>query len=166
MRGFKYQKNVGIVGPSTCQSPTLKSFQILNKLSGKETNQKLINKIADGLREHYEKTAVVGFCWVIKKEIFDKVGVFDWRRYGVGSYEDIDLLWRAHKSGYISIWSMASYVHHFGNKTFEEIGLDPIEIRKENKLIFEKRKEDSNLYIENDVKLGQIIKLKNKKEET
>jgi len=163
MRGFKYQENVGIVGPSTCKTPTLRSFQILNHLTEKETNQKLINRTAGGLKEHYEKTAVVGFCWVIKKEIFDKVGVFDWKRYGMGSYEDIDLLWRVYKLGYISVWSMASYVHHFGNKTFEEIGLDPIEIRKENKLIFEERKKDPNLYIKNDVRLGQIIKLKDKK---
>ena len=163
MRGFKYQENVGIVGPSTCKTPTLKSFQVLNNLTRKETNQRSINRITGGLREHYEKTAVVGFCFVIKKEVFDNVGVFDWKRYGLGSYEDIDLLWRVYKLGYISIWSMASYVHHFGNKTFKEIKLDPKEIRKKNKLIFEKRKEDPNLYIKNDVRLGQIIKLKNKK---
>ncbi|MFA5558765.1 MAG: glycosyltransferase [Methanofastidiosum sp.] len=161
MKGFKYNKDVGIVGPSTCHSSTMQTMQILR---GKHTinDQNEINRMAQELREAYIETGVVGFCWIISKKVFNKVGVFDWKRYGLATHEDLDLLWRASKAGFKSIWCMASYVHHFGNKTTREMGINPREIRLKNKKIFDERRKDSNLYIENDVELGKIKEVKSK----
>ncbi len=161
MKGFKYDKNVGIVGPSTCHSSTMQTMQILK---GKHTitDQNEINRMAQGLREAYIETAVVGFCWIISKKVFNKVGVFDHKRYGLATHEDIDLLWRACKANFKSIWCMASYVHHFGNKTTREIGLNPREIRLKSKEIFDKRRGNPNLYVENDVEIEKIKKVKSK----
>lgn len=160
MRGFKYNKDVAIVGPSTCHSSTVQSMQVLRQLLKNKANQEEINLVAEGLKENYVETDVVGFCWVIKKELFEKIGVYDYKRYGLATHEDIDLLWRARKAGFKAIWSVASYVHHFGNKTTREMGLNPRKIRLETRHIYEERKKDSNLYIENDIKLGRIKRIK------
>lgn len=163
MRGFKFHKDVGIVGPSTCFGATVHSKQTLINLRCRlkdEVNQEKVNQIAGSLPEDYKEAAIVGFCWIIKKELFEKIGVYDYKRYGLATWEDIDLLWRASKTGFKSVWCVASYVHHFGNKTTIEMGLDPRKIRVETRPIFVERKKDPNLYIENDVKLGRVRRIK------
>ncbi|GAH87564.1 unnamed protein product, partial [marine sediment metagenome] len=85
---------------------------------------------------------------------------FDWKRYGLATHEDLDLLWRAKKVGFKSVWSMGSYVHHFGSKTTREMGLNPKKIRRKTLPIFKERKKDPNLYIENDIKLGRVRRMK------
>ncbi len=160
MKGFKYHKDVAMVGPSTCHSSTVQSMQVLRQLLKNNASQEKINQVADGLRENYTETGVVGFCFVIKKKLFEKIGVFDWKRYGLATHEDIDLLWRAYKAGFKSIWCMASYVHHFGNKTTREMGLNPRKIRLETKHIYKERKKDPNLYIKNDARLGRVRRIK------
>lgn len=154
MRGFKYDGKVGIVGPSTCHCATIQSPQVWKNF--KTASQQKVNEISDMLKEDYNETVVVGFCFVFKKEVFDKIGVFDYKRYGLACHEDIDLVWRALKAGFKSIWCMGSYVHHFGNRTTREMGLDPHKIRIENKSIFNERIKDNELYIENDVEVEQI----------
>jgi GT2 family glycosyltransferase len=161
MRGFKYSKDVGICGPSTCHSSTMQTMQTLK---GKHTitDEDEINRMAQNLKEDFIETAVVGFCFIVSKKVFEKIGVFDYKRYGLATHEDIDFLWRASKAGFKSIWCTASYVHHFGNKTTREIGINPREIRLKNKVIFNKRIQDSNLYVENDVELGKVKEIKTK----
>ena len=114
------------------------------------------------VREGYSITTVVGFCFVIKKEVFEKIGVFDHRRYGIACHEDIDLVWRAQKAGFKSVWAHGSYVHHFGNRTTKEMGLDPKEIRRKNKPIFEERIKNGSLdlYVENDAEIKSIKRVK------
>ena len=158
MRGFKYSNDVGVVGPSTCHCATIQSPQVWKTY--KYAGQEEVNRISTMFAEDYIEQAVVGFCFVFKKEVFDKIGVFDYKRYGIACHEDIDLVWRACKAGYRSIWAQASYVHHYGNRTTREMGLNPKEIRKKNKPIFDHRLSDPNLYVKNDVKLGKVKRIK------
>jgi len=160
MRGFKYHKDVGIVGPSTCHSATMQTLQILR---GKHTitDEKKIIEMSANLKEAYIETPVVGFCFVIAKKVFDKIGVFDHKRYGIATHEDVDLVWRADKVGFKSIWVMALYVHHFGNKTTKEMGIDPKKLRVKVAPIFKNRiKNDKNLYVENDAEIENIKRIK------
>lgn len=160
MRGFKYHKDVGIVGPSTCHCATIQSPQVFREF--RKADQNRVNRIAEMVREGYTETPVVGFCLVIKKKVFDKIGAFDYKRYGIACHEDIDLVWRAVKAGFKSVWVHGSYVHHFGNRTTRLMGLDPKEMRLKNRPVFEERKKDPNLYVENDVKLGKIKRVEGK----
>lgn len=160
MKGFNFHKDVAIVGPSTSRSVLVQSTPALKQLLIQNAGQERINQVARGLKEQYIETSVVGFCFVIKKKLFEKIGVFDWRRYGLATHEDIDLLWRAKKVGFKSVWSKGSYVHHFGSKTTREMGLNPKKIRRKTLPIFEERKKDPNLYIKNDAKLGRIRRMK------
>jgi GT2 family glycosyltransferase len=154
MRGFKYSKDIGIVGPSTCHSATIQSPQVFKNF--RTADQYTVNRIAGMCREDYLESAVVGFCFVIKKEVFEKIGVFDYKRYGIACHEDIDLVWRAGKAGFKSLWCKGSYVHHFGNRTTREMGLDPKAIRVKNQKVFNERLSSSDLYVENDVEIKEI----------
>lgn len=160
MKGFNYHESVGIVGPSTSRSASIQSTPELKKLLIEKAGQERINQVAKNLKESYVEMDVVGFCFVIKKELFDKIGVFDWKRYGLATHEDIDLLYRAYKAGFKSVWSKGSYVHHFGHQTTREMGLNPKKIRRETLKIFEERKKDPNLYIKNDIRLGRVRRMK------
>jgi len=154
MRGFKYHKDVGVVGPSTCHCATIQSPQVWKDF--RTASQQKVNEISDMIGEGYVENMVVGFCFIFKKKVFDKIGVFDHKRYGIACHEDIDLVWRALKVGFKSIWCRGSYVHHFGNRTTREMGLDPKEIRLKNKSIFNERIKNNNLYIENDAAIEKI----------
>lgn len=158
MRGFKYDRKVGIVGPSTCHSATIQSPQVFKDF--RNATQEKVNEISDMVKEGYSLTPVVGFCFVIKKEVLNKIGVFDYKRYGIASHEDIDFVWRAGQAGYRSLWVHGSYVHHFGNRSTREMGLDPKEIRLANKPIFEQRVKEKEIFIENDSQIKQVREVK------
>jgi GT2 family glycosyltransferase len=62
---------------------------------------------------------VAGCCMVFAREVFDQVGLFD-EGYRVGTFEDIDFLWRARRAGVTTAMTGAVLVHHFGQATQRE----------------------------------------------
>ena len=161
-KGFKRSSaKIGMVGPSTCYSG---NEQMITGLTAKRNimTQEDINAVSIALKEGYKNIYPLGFCYLVKKEVMDKIGVFDYRRYGLGSSEETDFSWRASKYGYRGCWVKHSYVHHFGHATFIELGMDTGAERAKNVKIFFDRKKDPNLFIENDVKITDIIKAKKK----
>lgn len=162
MKAFALYNDVGIVGPSTCHSTGSQHNQKLSNIRFKATQEK-INQIAFSMKEEYVFVGVVGFCWIIKKEVFDKIGYFDWKRYGIATHEDIDFLWRANRTGFRSCWAKASYVHHYGNRSTLEMGLNPTKIRIDNKPKFLARKRsETSLYVENGTTVENVKKIKGK----
>ncbi len=167
MKGFKFNPNVAIAGPSLNKSSTVCSPQVLEerKKENKKASQDYANKVASRLKEKYEFKRVVGVVWVIKRKLFEEIGVFDYKRFGIATWEDIDFLERTIVAGYDTCHVNASYVYHYGNKSTIEMGLNPTQIRRENKSIFQKRKSElaeGNLYVENDVEVGKIKEFKGK----
>ncbi len=159
MKALTIYSDVGIVGPSTCFSAGAQHNQTLSKMRFSVT-QEAMNKVAFSLNEKYEFVNVVGFCWVIRKKVFTKIGYFDFKRYGIACHEDIDFAWRARKVGFRTCWAKASYVHHFGRRTTIGMGLNPTKLRVNNKPIFTARKNDPNLYIENGTTVPNVKKIK------
>ena len=53
-----------------------------------------------------------GACMVIKREVFDRIGLFD-EGFSYGGCEDIDFLWRARRAGYSVGMTGAALIHHF-----------------------------------------------------
>jgi len=162
MRGFKYTADIGMVGPSSNGGPTVISPQVIDGAIGEITNDK-VNDYAANLPDDFQECPVVGFCFVIAKKVFDKIGVFDYKRYGLACHEDIDFLYRIRKGGFKTLWCRGSYVHHFGNRTMLEMGIDVKEIRKPTEKILKDRYSDPNIYIENDVELGTVEVISDKK---
>lgn len=158
MRGFKYSADIGMVGPSSNGGPTVWGPQVVGNVDVEK-----INEYAQNLPDVFIEAPVVGFCFIIAKKVFDKIGVFDYKRYDLACYEDIDFIWRAVKSRFKTLWCKGSYVHHFGNRTMIEMGIDVQGIRNINVKIIKERYNDSNLYIENDVESGHIEVISDKK---
>jgi len=65
----------------------------------------------------------VGFCMLIKRAVVEKIGGFD-ERYGWGHFEDDDFCLRAALAGFRAWVVKDCFVHHFGNKTFIQAGID------------------------------------------
>lgn len=60
------------------------------------------------------RKAVEGSCMYIKREVIDKIGVFD-EGYGMGYREEIDYAFRAREAGYkVVSTSTAKYIHFVG----------------------------------------------------
>ncbi|OGW75391.1 MAG: hypothetical protein A2Z72_02985 [Omnitrophica bacterium RBG_13_46_9] len=93
---------------------------------------------ADGEKyEWQELDCCKGFCMLIKREVVDRIGLFD-EIYGMGYFEEKDFSRRAIEAGYICIRSKASFVFHKDRLSFGKIeGRD--EIFTKNEAIYNKR---------------------------
>ena len=78
-----------------------------------------------------ESDGASGFCLLVKRVLFEQFGGFD-ERFEVGCYEDTDLTYRLHKAGYKIIIAGDTYVHHFGNKTFQANNLNLSQYMQDN----------------------------------
>lgn len=61
--------------------------------------------------------SALGFCMLLKREIFRKVRQFD-EVYGMGNYDDTDFSLRVKREGYKVVRSFASYVYHKEKSSF------------------------------------------------
>jgi GT2 family glycosyltransferase/predicted Zn-dependent protease len=66
---------------------------------------------------------LTGFCLLVRREVFDRIGRFD-ERFGVGFFDDDDLCLRAREAGFRLVVALDVYVHHFGSQTFNGLALD------------------------------------------
>lgn len=148
MKGFD-RPNAGIVGPTTtyCQA----SQGLLNVEPDNMFFDKTI-KLSSKLKEGYRAIDdLQGFCYLISKEVVDKIGVFNWRTYSIGGVEEVDYNDRAIRAGFKLYWVKESFVHHYRHKTFDESGIDRQAIMKEGLEIF-RGKKNQDLFVKNDVK--------------
>ena len=87
--------------------------------------------------EYQELDSCKGFCMLIKKEVIEKIGLFD-EVFGLGYFEEKDFSMRAGEAGYACARAKASYVFHA-----DKLSFDKIENRKEiferNEKIFNKK---------------------------
>lgn len=165
MAPFKVYKDCGMVGPSTSYCGSLQSIGTLSAQRHK-VSVKEINKIAESLPEGIIKyDSLQGFCMVIKKEILDKGGVFNYKRFKLGCTEEIELLWRLRLLNRCSsYWVKDSYVHHFGHVVFNELGIDVNKYNKEERLKwFNSRDKEGPQFIKNDVKIDNKYVERSKK---
>jgi GT2 family glycosyltransferase len=64
-----------------------------------------------------EVNRLVGFCLMVKREVFDRVGLLD-SGFAVGNFEDDDLCVRARLAGFRCVIAHDVFVYHFGGRTF------------------------------------------------
>ena len=155
MEGFK-MPNAGIVGPSTCWCAGKQMMHHL-RIKRMGITQEKVNRISKTLPNIISETEIYGFCYLVARKVIDKIGVFDEARYPIGSTEEKDFSWRAHKVGFKSYHVKNSYVHHFGGATFKELGIDGHAIRVKNDIAFTDRKRDPKIYIKNTAKIDNLI---------
>jgi len=118
---FEWPK-VGMVGPVTnFSSPPQQigvDYQELSGLAGFAVRQR--NKFANQAQRVERLT---GFCLLVRREVLDKIGGFD-ERFGLGFFDDDDLCVRARQAGFELLLAQDVFVHHFGNRTFQGLGVN------------------------------------------
>lgn len=151
---FRVNPDCGITSPSTCFSGGEQcDWSIASKRF--EMSENDIWGYASKLKEDYKVSDIFGFCMLTKKSILSEIGGFDWKRYGLGNSEEKDLMWRLEQVGYKNYWTCGAYVHHYGHKTFDEMGINPAQNLRANRKIFQRRKKN-DLFVKNDVWIPQI----------
>jgi len=85
-------------------------------------------------RQNLAKKAIevnwlIGFCWIMKREVYAKVGDFD-EIFGTGNSEDIDYCYRAKKAGFKMAIAPHVFVHHYGGMTHDLLGISNKEYGK------------------------------------
>ncbi|MBE0447944.1 MAG: glycosyltransferase [Actinobacteria bacterium] len=115
------EPSIGIVGPRSNYASgrqfietSYTTVEDLHRFAGKFNRQ--------GPEEWFEVDTITGLCMLIKREIIDKIGVFD-ERFSVGSFEGNDFCARAKAAGYRLVCAGNTFIHHLGSRTL--IGSQP-----------------------------------------
>lgn len=66
-----------------------------------------------------KRTKLVGFCFLFKREVFERVGFLD-VRFNPGNYEDDDYSLRILRAGYDLLLCRDTFIHHYGGASFEK----------------------------------------------
>jgi GT2 family glycosyltransferase/Flp pilus assembly protein TadD len=113
---------VGLVGPVTNGAPEPQGIR-----AGYDSLEHLDAFAAQRRQDFAGRPLLVrrltGFCLLVRREVLERVGTFD-ERFGLGFFEDDDLGVRAQEAGYRLVVARDVYVHHYGNRTFEHLGID------------------------------------------
>jgi GT2 family glycosyltransferase len=88
--------------------------------------------------EYIESERLAFFCILIKREVFDKTGFLD-EIFNLGSFEDDDYSIRAKKEGFKLIVAKDLFVHHYGHRTMQCMGLDWRVLQKKNQKLLVKK---------------------------
>jgi GT2 family glycosyltransferase len=73
-----------------------------------------------GAPDYPELPTAMGFCFFLRREMLDEVGLFDTERFGEGYGEENDLCMRATEAGWRHVLCDDAYVAHLGSRSFGE----------------------------------------------
>lgn len=115
--------DVGIVGPMT---NSISGIQMVPEVGYADTTA--LDVYAENFRQKYRGRRIplrriVGFCMLFKRELLQRVGLFD-ERFGSGNFEDDDYCLRAALAGYRNLVAGDVFIHHHGSATFRGNGID------------------------------------------
>ncbi|MEN6473621.1 MAG: glycoside hydrolase family 99-like domain-containing protein [Syntrophaceae bacterium] len=88
-----------------------------------------------------EQMRLVGFCLLVKKEVFNIIGGLD-ENYRSGNFEDDDLCLRAFIAGYKNIIAHDVFIHHYGSMTFKGNAIDYSATMRDNRQHFASKWKD------------------------
>ena len=66
----------------------------------------------------------VGFCMYITRHCLDRVGLFDYERYGMGYGEEVDFCMRVGRAGFRNVVAADVFVRHIGEVSFQGAGFE------------------------------------------
>ncbi len=129
-------ENIGAVGPVTNACSNMQQIDIpyKNTLSPHIINDVEVfaaNYNHSAPTKWYKWMTLVGFCMLIKRAVYEKIGNLD-EIFSPGNYEDDDYSLRIRQAGYEVLLCKDTFLHHFGSTTFGT--LTAKEIARYNKL--------------------------------
>ena len=110
IRAAESSSRIGLINPS--------SNTLGQKPDKGESPEACAERLKGDAVSSTEIGSAIGFCMLIKKEVIDKIGVFD-EIYGMGNFEDTDYSRRAIKEGYICARAHRAYVFHDEGSSFK-----------------------------------------------
>ena len=70
------------------------------------------------MREYPRLPTGVGVCLYIKREVLNRIGLFDDRHFQLGYGEEAEFCMRAHAAGYVHVLDDATFIFHAGHRSF------------------------------------------------
>lgn len=128
MMNMEYDQQVGLVGarliyPDTKEKPWTLSVQhagVARTPEGYPTHVFRGRKMNDAaVCKRRSINAVTAACMLVRKKAWDQLGGFDERFIG-GSFEDVDLCWRAREAGWRIIYEPDAVLFHYEHGSGEE----------------------------------------------
>ena len=128
---------IGAVG---CLSNYVSNHQKINVIYKDITSMlKFAEKFNIQDSKKYEiRHKLIGFCFLVKKEVVDKIGLLD-EQFFPGNYEDDDYCKRILNKNYKLLLCKDTFVHHFGSISFINNNLNYNKILKDNKIKFNQK---------------------------
>lgn len=113
---------IGIVGgKSLSPNEIVNNYGIYVGLDG-NTSHRYYGKRRDEVTHVEQQKAIEGSCFFIKREVIDRIGLFD-EAYGMGYREEVDYCFRARESGYKVVSSPTAEYVHFVSQTNHQLGI-------------------------------------------
>lgn len=114
---------IGIVGGMALapDGSTIINFGIYIGADGNSAHL-YYGKQADDYTKIESRKAVEGSCMYIKREVIEKIGLFD-ENYGMGYREEVDLAFRAKEAGYKVVSAPEAKYIHFVSQTNGPLGI-------------------------------------------
>lgn len=120
----------GIVGPMTNYASGMQKLPGAPKVAPGDAGAVAVREAVNQLGRGAEVGAVVGFCLMGKREVFEAIGSFD--EQFVNGFEEPDFCVRASDEGWQSWVARDAFVYHIGSQTFEKTGADYWGLIEEN----------------------------------
>ena len=128
---------IGAVGPVTNNCSNYQSIQV--SYSNLQEMQRFAAQFNRKDRTKWEKRLkLVGYCFLVKKEVLKQVGLFD-EQFSPGNFEDDDLSLRIILAGYHLIVCKDVFIHHFGSTSFKEKPKSYLDLLVRNEQLFEEK---------------------------
>jgi GT2 family glycosyltransferase/Flp pilus assembly protein TadD len=130
--------SIGMVGP---RSNYIAGPQIVKKVpySTEAGIQEFIGKWqAEHALSASEFGFIKGFCLLIPRAVFRKVGFFD-ERFGKGNFEDDDYCMRVRCHGWRTLIAHDSFIHHYGSVSFNQESVDWKALMVENQRKYQEK---------------------------
>lgn len=129
IRVAESDKAIGLVVPANNSGYPPKSTSI----SDIEARGSELKKFKD---KYMELGAAVAFACLIKREVIEKIGLWD-ETFSPGYFDDTEYSLRATNAGYKPVSAKGSYVYHHEHASFKDKNLEKL-FKKSQKLFYEK----------------------------
>jgi len=131
-------EEIGVVGPISNSCSNGQSINVVYQ------NIDEMIEFADLINIYYStdkyelKQYLVGYCYLVKKSVIEKVGLLD-ERFSPGNFEDNDLSLRILLEGYKLLLCKNVFIHHFGSTSFRSNMQNYINVYCSNKSKFDEK---------------------------
>ena len=130
--------SIGLVGP---RSNYIAGPQIVPDVPYKQESE-IQAFILKWQQEHDLSAAefgfIKGFCHLIPRRVFAKVGFYD-ERFGKGNFEDDDYCLRVRYNGFRALFADDVFIHHYGSVSFNQESVDWRALMIENQKKYEQK---------------------------